>query len=117
MNDREKKIHDKADAIRSDAHLAKQQFDHHKHDFDQLPYDNTDTYESDLADLRHELKLMLSLLSESKFDEIVHIIANPSKLMGLNLLIGFVRGIGFCLAILIIVLIILTSLSDVLFVR
>ena len=54
-------------------------------------------------------------MSESKFDDIVHLIANPSRLMGLNFIIGFVRGIGFCLAILIILIIVLASLSDTVF--
>ena len=38
--------------------------------------------------------------------------SNPSKLMGLNFVIGFVRGLGFALAVLIILLLTLISLAD-----
>ena len=55
---------------------------------------------------------MLYPVNESKFDDIVHLIANPSRLMGLNFIIGFVRGLGFCLAVIIMILIVLISLSD-----
>lgn len=114
-DDLHKNISDKEGAIRSDAFLAKKSFDAQKDAFDQYtPDDFTDDYSKDIEDLRHELKLMMSIMNESKFDDIVYLIANPSRLMGLNFIIGFVRGLGFCLAIIIMVLIVLISLSDTL---
>ena len=52
---------------------------------------------------------------KSKFDDIIHLISNPTRLMGLNFIIGFFRGLGFSLALLIILLIILASISDISF--
>lgn len=112
-DDLNKNISDKEGAIRSDAFLAKKSFDAQKDAFDQYtPDDFTDDYVNDVENLRHELKLMMSIMNESKFDDIVHLIANPSRLMGLNFIIGFVRGLGFCLAVIIMSLIVLISLSD-----
>ena len=113
-DDLEKKIQEKQAAIRSDAFLAKQAFDSQKSGFDDVDARaiDEDEYFPELNELRHEIKLMMTLFSESKFDDIVHLISNPSRLMGLNFIIGFVRGLGFSLAILIILIIVLASLSD-----
>ena len=110
--DLEKKILEKKDAIRSDAFLAKRQFDHAKDRFDDLDSTIDDDF-PELAELRHELKLMMTIFSESKFDDIVHLISNPTRLMGLNLIIGFFRGLGFALAIVIIAIVVLASFSDI----
>ena len=56
------------------------------------------------------------VFEESKFDEVIHLVSNPSRLMGINLIIGFFRGLGFALALIIIVIIILVSFSDVVFI-
>ena len=105
-------IQNKQQAVRSDAYLAKRRFDSDKPFFDDEgmidPQDDCDG----VADLRHELKLMMALFESSKLDDIVHLIANPTKLMGLNFIIGFIRGLGFSLAVLIIVISILVSVSD-----
>lgn len=109
----ERNIAEKQTAIRSDAFLAKKSFDAEKDAFSKLsPADYDEDYDPEIRELRHEIKLMLSLMSESKFDDIVHLISNPTRLIGLNFIIGFARGVGFCLAIIIMVLIIAASLSD-----
>ena len=111
-NDLEQNISNKQDAIRSDAFLAKKNFDTEKDAFDS--YDPTDYSDEsmNLDELRHELKLMISMMHESKFDEVIHLISNPSRLMGLNFVIGFMRGLGFTLAVLLMIIAILFSLSD-----
>ena len=109
----ERNISDKKEAVRSDAFLAKKSFDAEKDTLDQYSSsDFDDEYMPEINDLRHEIKLMMTLMTESKFDDIVHLIANPSRLMGLNFIIGFIRGFGFSLAILIMIIIVLISLSD-----
>lgn len=115
-DDLNNKINQKHMAVNQDAYLAKKRFDSDKRTFEHLDPDGmVDDESSDIADLRHEIKLMMALFSESKFDDIVHMIANPSRLMGLNLLIGFIRGVGFSLAVIIMALIVLSSFSDTLF--
>ena len=67
-DDLNKNISDKEGAIRSDAFLAKKSFDAQKDAFDQYtPDDFTDDYVNDVENLRHELKLMMSIMNESKF--------------------------------------------------
>ena len=113
----EQKIKEKRDAIRSDAFLAKKQFDNQKGEFDDIEASGSyDDYIPEVAELRHEIKLIIGLLEESKLDEAVHLVSNPIRLMGINLIIGLFRGLGFALAIVIIGLIILTSFSDVIFI-
>ena len=113
----EQKIREKRNAIRSDAFLAKKQFDNQKGAFDNIEdSDNYDDYFPEVAELRHEIKLIIGLLEESKLDEVVYLVSNPIRLMGINLIIGLFRGLGFALALVIIGLIILTSFSDVVFI-
>ncbi|MEK9726975.1 MAG: hypothetical protein VW397_02580 [Candidatus Margulisiibacteriota bacterium] len=107
----EQKILNKKSAVSSDAYLAKRHFDAEKEALSELNVLDDD-YDSDLKELRHELKLMMALFSESKFDDIIHLIANPSRLMGLNFIIGFFRGLGFSIAVLVIILILLASFSN-----
>ena len=115
MDDLDKNISNKQSAVRSDAFLAKKRFDEQKDAFDQYTAEDFgDDYLQEIDDLKHEIKLMMTIMSESKFDDIVHLIANPSRLMGLNFIIGFVRGLGFCLAVIVMALIVLISLSDTL---
>ena len=61
----EDKIQSKSDAVRSDAFLAKRKFDSEKDAFDDLSTAD-DEYYPELAELRHEIKLMMALFSESK---------------------------------------------------
>lgn len=115
MNHEEMKKHisEKQDAIRNDAFAAKQNYEDAKGSFDSMSVDDDyEEYYRELGYLRHEMKLLMSLLTESKFDEIIYLMSNPSKLMGLNFVIGFVRGLGFALAVLIILLLTLISLAD-----
>ena len=76
--DLERNIAEKQTAIRSDAFLAKKSFDVEKDSFEQYSStDLDDDYYPEIKELRHELKLMMSIMSESKFDDIVHLISNP----------------------------------------
>jgi hypothetical protein len=109
----EKNISNKQEAIRSDAFLAKRNYDTEKDRFD--GYDAADFDEEgipEVKELQHEVKLLLSLMEASKFDDIVHLIANPSKLMAMNFIVGMVRGFGFSLALLVIFIIVMVSLAD-----
>ena len=111
-------ISSKQDAVRSDAFLAKRNFDTEKKSFDQYKSsDFDDEYMPELNELRHEIKLMMTIMEESKFDEVIHLISNPTRLMGLNFIIGFLRGLGFTLAVLVMTIAVLFSLSDTEIVR
>ena len=111
-DDLENNISNKQDAIRSDAFLAKKNFDTEKSSFDSYQNNDFEDDFQDLNELRHEIKLMMSIMQESKFDEIIHLISNPIRLMGMNFIIGFMRGLGLSLAFLLMILAILFSLSD-----
>ena len=112
-DDIEKHISDKQDAVRNDAFVAKQRFDMAKDSFQDMSYDlDDDDYSKEVQQLRHEMKLLMALLSASKFDDIIRLLANPSRLLGLNFVIGFVRGLGFVLAMVIILMVVFVSLSD-----
>ncbi len=112
-DDMDQHISSKQSAVSQDAFLAKKKFDTQKSSFEEYTgTDFDDDYSKDVNQLRHEIKLFLALLKESKLDDVIHLIANPSRLMGINFVIGFVRGIAFCLACLIMAMAILFSLSD-----
>ena len=111
-----KQITDKKSAIRKDVFDAKEGYDQVRSSFDNIDIeDYEEEYFRELEYLRHEMKILMSLLSNSKFDEIMYLASNPSKLMGINFIIGFVRGLGFTLALLIILILVFISLRDTAF--
>ena len=108
----DKNISSKQDAVRSDAFLAKKNFDTEKQAFDSYQGAEFEDDFADIDELRHEIKLMMSIMHESKFDEIIHLISMPARLMGLNFIIGFMRGLGLSVALLLMAIAIMFSLSD-----
>ena len=107
----EEQIIAKKQAIRSEAFTAKQDYEQAKNSYDDMDIEDYDDF-PELKELRHDMKFLMALLSASKFDEIIHLLSNPMRLTGINFVIGFVRGLGVALALLIIGVVVFVSLSD-----
>ena len=105
-------VNQKKQAVRDAAFSAKVGYNETKHSFDDMSIDDYDENFPEITELRHDMKFLMALLSASKFEEIIHLVSNPTRLMGLNLVIGFVRGLGIALALLLIFMVTMVSLAD-----
>ncbi len=105
-------IDKKQDAILEDTLIAKKKYDLEKSNLDSFDPLDFDDEIPEINELRHELKLVIQLINQANFDEIIHLISNPARFLGLNLVIGFVRGLGFCMAILIMAIVVAITMAD-----
>ena len=55
-----------------------------------------------LNELRQSMRLLMSFFQTSKFDELLCLLAQPFRLLLLNFIMGFLRGLGFALAMLVV---------------
>ena len=88
-------IDKKQDAILEDTLIAKKKYDLEKSNLDSFDPLDFDDEIPEINELRHELKLVIQLINQANFDEIIHLISNPARFLGLNLVIGFVLGLDF----------------------
>ncbi|MBT6119973.1 hypothetical protein HOH45_00740 [bacterium] len=96
-------LSDKRDVLSESAIRAKKDFDLYK-EIESKKQIQTVGYRDDFTD---SVRILSSIFEQSKFDEMAIFISNPSRVLGLNLFIGIIRGIGFALGILMISLLLL----------
>ena len=96
-------LSDKRDVLSESAIRAKKDFDLYKENESKKQI-QTVGYRDDFTD---SVRILSSIFEQSKFDEMAIFISNPSRVLGLNLFIGIIRGIGFALGILMISLLLL----------
>ncbi len=60
----------------------------------------------------HSVDMLTTIFKKSHFDELALLISNPSRMMILNLLIGLIRGIGFCTGIIAVIFVLLYALRS-----
>ncbi|MFT5171806.1 MAG: hypothetical protein ACI9BD_001584 [Candidatus Marinamargulisbacteria bacterium] len=60
------------------------------------------------------VKLLVSIFNESNFDEMVMIVANPSRVLVLNFFIGIIRGLGFAVGLMLIMFFVAYFVQDML---
>lgn len=51
-----------------------------------------------LTELQQSIRLLMSFFYTSKFDELLCLLAQPTRLFVLNIIMGFLRGLGFSIA-------------------
>lgn len=69
-----------------------------------------------LREFSYSVDLLAQIFKTSHFDELSVLLANPSKLILINLVIGVVRGIGFTIGVLLLltgIIILLTVFSNI----
>lgn len=115
MSHMDRRIEEKKSAVRHDAFEAKQRFDLAKSSLESMAmhHDEDDRAFFQAVDqLRHEIKLLMALINQARFDEILQLMSAPIRLMGINFMIGLIRGFGFALAVIIILIVVFISFSD-----
>jgi hypothetical protein len=58
----------------------------------------------------HSVDMLSAIFKKSHFDELALLIANPSRMMIINLLIGLIRGIGFATGVIAVIFTLLYAL-------
>ena len=92
----------KKEFISEDALEAKLKFDDVKDDLEnhELSFDDPEEYNSSLIDIdsfNDNVKLLLSIFKQSRFDEFIVLLGNPQRLYVTQLLMGFFKGAGLVL--------------------
>lgn len=64
-----------------------------------------------LREFSYSVDLLAQVFKTSHFDELSILLANPNKLILINLLIGVVRGIGFTIGVLLLLTVIIVLLT------
>jgi len=59
-----------------------------------------------LEEFDYSVNLLASIFQKSNFDDLVAFIASPSRVIGLNFIIGLIRGFGFAIGVLVILFVI-----------
>lgn len=67
-----------------------------------------------LIEFNKGITLLADIFKQSQFDELIFMAAQPARIFVLNFCLGILRGLGFALGIILIVVVLFYSLSDVL---
>ncbi len=92
----------KKQVVSEEALKAKEEFDTRKQ---QLAEDSRKSPKqlAIVEEFNHSVRLLVSIFQKSQFDELVMLVSNPSRVLILNFLVGILRGIGFSIGILLVV--------------
>jgi len=94
----------KKDVLTAKAVEAKREYDHVKRDLTSK-LDENQLIKKQLATIEEfndSVNLLKSIFQASRFDELALFITNPIKVLGVNLFVGVVRGLGFAIGVLVV---------------
>ncbi|MFC1616861.1 hypothetical protein ACFL2K_01440 [Candidatus Margulisiibacteriota bacterium] len=66
---------------------------------------NNPTRNNNLSEINKNLKLLQEVFITSNFDELIYFLANPAHVLGINFFSGLVKGLGFCIGFLLVLII------------
>jgi hypothetical protein len=67
-----------------------------------------------VEEFNHSVRLLTAIFHQSKFDELVMLISSPVRVLVINFLIGLLRGMGFLVGLLLVLLILVMMFREVL---
>ena len=65
-----------------------------------------------IEEFNYSVRLLTSVFQQSKFDELVLTISNPSRILILNFCIGLVRGLGFLVGAIVVLMVVAFMVQD-----
>tara|TARA_A100001015_G_scaffold199468_1_gene222699 strand:- start:1716 stop:2117 length:402 start_codon:yes stop_codon:yes gene_type:complete len=103
---------DKQDVVSQEARQAKERYDELKDRLDDpslIDDDDVDFHESmiDIDSFNDNVKLLLAVFKNSKFDEFIYLLGKPQKLFMIHCLLGFFKGVGFTVGVILVLSIII----------
>lgn len=108
----------KRNVISDEALKAKQEIDNQRKVADDTRQAEVDKrWDKKLAiieEFNDSVTLLMSIFQNSQFDELAMFASNPSRVLIINFLIGILRGIGFAIGFLLIVLVALIAVKQAL---
>jgi hypothetical protein len=108
----------KRHVISEGALKAKEELDTHRREADdnrQLEVDKRwDKKLAIIEEFNESVTLLMSIFQNSQFDELALFAANPTRVMVTNFMIGILRGIGFAIGFLLMVLVALIAIKQAL---
>jgi len=99
INDAIKGLSDKQHVVSDEAKKAQAQRDMLKLESSKQFSKNV----SIIEEFSNSVKLLGNIFQRSNFDEVALVIANPSRILLINFFIGFVRGLGFILGLILVI--------------
>lgn len=107
-------IANKKNIISEQALEAKKEYDLVKDSLENIEPEEDEEYllTPQIKELTDVIKMLISIFSESKLDELVVLLANPGRVFTLNLFIGIFRGLGFAIGVTLIIFFTLYMLKD-----
>ncbi len=102
----------KHDFISEEAIEGKARFDEVKASLDAQEInfdDDEDDFQSSMMDVdsfNDNVKLLLAVFKQSKFEEFIHLLGRPQRLYAIQLFMGFFKGAGFVLGVIFILTVI-----------
>ena len=96
----ESSVQDAIDRLSTKKHMVTPEAVRAQHSLSQVNEDlamQTKKHLSALTEFDKSIRVLMSVFRESRFEEMVLLLAQPAKLFLLNLLVGVVRGVGFAI--------------------
>ncbi|NBV84556.1 hypothetical protein EBR57_10635 [bacterium] len=108
----------KRHVISQESLKAKEELDHQKRSNDESRQVEVDKrWDKKLAiieEFNESVALMMSIFQNSRFDELALVASNPARVLLINLMIGILRGLGFAVGFLLMVLVALIAIKQAL---
>jgi hypothetical protein len=106
-------IAQRKNVVSEEALKAKVDYDQLKQDLHPLEFSRkTRKHLGQLDDFNENVKLLMAVFHESRFDELMVLLANPGRMFTINLLVGFVRGMGIALGFMLMVFLLLYLMKE-----
>ena len=91
----------KKHVVSEEAIKAKEAFDLRKQEVGEDPK-KVSRQISIVEEFNHSVRLLTSIFQQSRFDELVFLVASPTRVLILNFCIGILRGLGFIVGVLLV---------------
>ena len=89
-------ISSKQSSLTKEAQVAGKKFDNNSHSFS---IQSNKKMQQTLESFNDSVAILVKLFEKSRFDEVMGLMANPIRLVILNFLMSFFKGIGFALGV------------------
>lgn len=97
-------LSNKRHVISKEALDAKKRADDHARALGREAASDSKTQNLLLQEFNQSIRLLMSVFKESNFDDMALVVTNPWRIFTLNFCIGVLRGLGFCLGVILVLL-------------
>ena len=106
---KQSKIFHQNNSLTKEAQVAGRKFEDNSHSFS---IQSNKKMQQTLESFNDSVAILVKLFEKSRFDEVMGLMANPLRLVVLNFLMSFFKGVGFALGVIMLVYICLAAKID-----